>query len=83
MFKVCEYPNSKMNCRRQKNNWPNYKKREAAQKIEEYIPEPFKDVPRKHTYSIGQMMMFITLVLKGISMRCAAKAREIFFFNSR
>ena len=64
-----------------KKQLANYKKREAAQKIEDYIPEPFKDVPRKHTYSIGQMMMFITLVLEGISMRGAAKAMEIFFLQ--
>jgi len=64
-----------------KKQLASYKKREAAQKVEDYIPATFKEVPRKHTYSIGQIMMFISLVLVGISMRGAAKAMEIFFLQ--
>ena len=64
-----------------KKQLASYKKREGAQKVEDYIPATFKDVPRRHTYSIGQIMMFITLVLEGISMRGAAKAMEIFFLQ--
>ncbi|KPA10357.1 hypothetical protein MHK_009439 [Candidatus Magnetomorum sp. HK-1] len=59
----------------------NYLKRDEAQKIEDNLPA-FKDVPRKHTYSTGHMMLFISLVLfAGISLRGAAKAIETFILQ--
>ena len=60
----------------------NYKKRDVVQKIEDTLPASFKDVPRKHTYSKGHIMMFISLVIfAGISLRGAAKAIEIFILQ--
>jgi len=49
------------------------------EKKEDELPEAFNEVPSRHTYSIGHIMMFISLVLfSGISMRGAANAIEIF-----
>lgn len=59
-----------------------YQKQNNSQQTEDYLPIPFRDVPHKHTYSIGHIMLFISLVLfAGISMRGAAKAIEIFILQ--
>lgn len=51
-------------------------------KLNDDLPVSFKEIPSRHTYSIGHIMMFISLVLfSGISMRGAAKALEIFILQ--
>jgi hypothetical protein len=53
-----------------------YENRDASVDI---LPVEFSNVPRRHTYSIGHIMMFLSLVLfSGISLRGASKAIEIF-----
>jgi hypothetical protein len=53
-----------------------YENRDASVDI---LPVEFSNVPRRHTYSIGHIMMFLSLVLfSGISLRGAANAIEIF-----
>ena len=52
------------------------------EKKEDELPEAFNEAPSRHTYSIGHIMMFISLVLySGISMRGAANAIEIFILQ--
>lgn len=45
------------------------------------LVEPFNVIPSRHTYSLGYIMLYLELVLKGsVSLRGAS--RSIFIFNS-